>query len=218
MKTRETQQEIFDELMRNNSVRLSGFDTIASLSGIPKTMVKTMWWIKYQSFKRIPRTNFHLKPRPDLVEGNGRMLYEVVCEGYLVFHVTETAVMIVPNGFITDLGSIPEPLLWIVNKDDKHMLIAYLFHDMAVDYDFTSRLLTDVLLPEIGREMGAPWIKGRAVFWAVRLATLYRFLMQKKIPRSKYAQKNYSLIKVATKEYMRKHDLGNNYKFIINKI
>lgn len=216
-----TNKEIFDQMMDNKTIRLRGFDTISALSGIPKDEVKSLWWAKYKTFKRIPRTEFGLRPRPDLVEGNGRMLYEVKCDGYLVFHITETAVLIIPNGFITDLGSVPEFLLWVVNKDDKHMLMAYLFHDMSVDYDFTSRILTDAWLLEIGKEMGASWLKRNIVHTPVRMKSWVRCLTSLVLPpreKPAYAKRNYRLIKEATKEYMHRHNLGNNYKFIIQSI
>ena len=80
----------------------------------------------------------------------------------------------VPAGFVTDFGSVPTALEWLVSGEDVQMIYPSVVHDYL--YQFRgeipegkwTRLDADRLLVQGMRDLGAPWWKRNVVYAAVR--------------------------------------------------
>lgn len=154
-------------------IRPYGFDTHARALDISKEDAKTFWndATDYE-FKRSPRTEYTLKYRPEL-SNRIRPYWELqLPEGhkYMAFFLTETTPILIPNGFITDKGSIPFIFRNIIPHDDREMILAFLVHDLECETKRMMRFTVDGLLYEVGTEMEAGWIKKNIIYSAVRAA------------------------------------------------
>ena len=81
----------------------------------------------------------------------------------------------VPAGFVTDFGSVPTALEWVVSGEDNHLVLPSIVHDWIYqnrgeipEGSFT-RKQADQMLLEGMRLRGAGWWKRNAVYLAVRL-------------------------------------------------
>lgn len=153
-----------------------GFDTHARVLGIDKEEVKDLWnEATNNSFKRLPRTEFSMLERPE-ISTKFKPYWELqLPEGYeyLLFYLTPTAPILVPNHFITDKGSIPLLFQNFISNYDREMLMAFLVHDVECEMQRMTRFMTDGLLYEVGVEMGANWLKRNLIYTAVRAGNRY---------------------------------------------
>lgn len=165
-----TTREYFNGLKRYK-IRRFGFDTHARVLNIPVDEAKEHWNAGTNfKFKRAPRTEYTMLPRPELSTW-WKPYWELrLPEGqdHLKFYLTPAAPILIPNGFITDKGSIPKPLRNIIAHDDREMMFAYLVHDVGCETDDMYRFNTDGLLYEVGTELGASWLKKNIIYAAVR--------------------------------------------------
>lgn len=81
----------------------------------------------------------------------------------------------VPAGFLTDFGSVPTLLEWVVSGEDRHIVYPSIVHDYIYrnlgdipEGTYTRRKADDMLRDGM-REAGASWAKANAVWLAVRL-------------------------------------------------
>jgi len=179
----------YKQMIEKYKITKLGFDTQARVLGISKENVKKYWNEHYfNKFKRIPRTEFSFKERPELtiqknfllwfctlgLLGNEKKYYELVTDSdYLAFYITPTCLLIVPNGYLTDKGSIPMLFQAFVSKDNADLLIAFLFHDVECDLQRIPRFETDNLIYAIGTELGSSWLTKNLVYSTVRAGNRY---------------------------------------------
>lgn len=157
-------------------VREYGFDTHARLLNITNEEAKHYWneATNYE-FKRFPRTEYLMRYLPSR-STKFRPYWEVnlpTGKDYLIFYLTPTAPILIPNGFITDKGSIPLLFQNIISNYDRDMLMAFLVHDVECEMQRMSRFMTDALIYEVGSVMRANWLKKNIVYTAVRAGNRY---------------------------------------------
>lgn len=75
--------------------------------------------------------------------------------------------ILIPKGFVTDYGSIPQIFQNIIPKNDA-MSGAYVVHDLVYASEMFSRKLCDDILLMAFQELGASWLKRNTVYSAVR--------------------------------------------------
>jgi len=97
---------------------------------------------------------------------HGRRLYELSCSlvwsGY-GFTIT------VPQGFPTDLASIPFGFRWLFPPDGPWAPAAVAHDFMCVNSEKYSRFFADAIFREImAKELRVPWCKRLPIFYAVR--------------------------------------------------
>jgi len=152
-----------------------GFDTHARVLNIPKEEVKRLWnEATNRKFKRLPRTEYTMRYMPEISTRFKPYWQLETPDEYLIFYFTPTAPIIIPNGFITDKGSIPWFLRGMVAHDDREMIIAYLVHDLECEMKRLTRFNTDGLLYEVGTELNANWFKKNLIYTAVRAAAWHK--------------------------------------------
>lgn len=90
-----------------------------------------------------------------------------------------TPLITVPEGFPTDLASIPRIFRFLIVKNGKHRAAA-IVHDYlcTLGLDF-SRVLADKIFLEAMKLQGVPRIRRRLMYWAVRSNTARLQLMRK---------------------------------------
>lgn len=148
-----------------------GFDTHARVLGIDKQTVKNLWnEATGGQFKRFPRTEYTMRYLPEL-STKGRPYWRLETPSkYLMFYITPTTPIVVPDQFITDKGSIPLFFRNIIAHDDREMILAYLVHDLECEMNRVTRFNIDGLLYEVGTELHANWLKKNIIYTAVRAA------------------------------------------------
>lgn len=159
-------------LNRINALQITqfGFDTHARVLQIDRKEVKRLWnEVTNHSFKRFPRTEYTMRFLPEY-SNRFRNYWQLDAPKDLLFYVTPTAPIVVPNGFITDKGSIPWFLRGMIQHDDREMVLAYLVHDVECEMNRMTRFNTDGLLYEVGTELEAWWLKKNLIYTAVRAA------------------------------------------------
>jgi len=184
-------------------IRQYGFDTHARVLNLPKDKIKKMWnEATGYEFKRFPRTEYTLLTRPSLSTPL-KPYWEVVLpkEQYLMFYLTPTTPILIPNGFITDKGSIPFFLRGIIAHDDRDMMLAYLIHDVECEMKRMLRFTTDGLLYEVGTEMNANWLKKNIVYSAVR-SVAWRNVSDRTRNGFNVSQHNRNLINATEQMYL----------------
>ena len=87
----------------------------------------------------------------------------------LWFRLSDNSTIKVPQGFVTDLGSVPERLRGFVDNDDESLL-GFLLHDWVYKKGTTeyTRKQADEFLYEIIRGNGQSWWRSQKTYWAVR--------------------------------------------------
>lgn len=147
-----------------------GFDTQARVLNITKDEAKAFWNATTdKKFKRVPRTEYNMRYLPEISSKFKPYWRVELPEKYLMFYVTPTAPILVPNGFITDKGSIPLPFQNIISIFDREMMTAFLVHDVECEMKRMTRFSIDGLIYEVGTEMRANWLKKNIIYSAVRL-------------------------------------------------
>lgn len=104
---------------------------------------------------------------PDTIQLNGK---EWKVQQPFVYIYNEDGIyeeILVPKGFITDYGSIPQIFQNIIPKDDE-MSGAYVVHDLIYASELFSRKICDDILLKAFQELGAGWLKRNTVYSAVR--------------------------------------------------
>lgn len=76
----------------------------------------------------------------------------------------------VPDGFVTDLASIPRWLHWLVNPFDPATAPAAIVHDYLLDQKFEQRVAAGEFYRRLRADGFAPW-RCRAYFLAVLFAS-----------------------------------------------
>lgn len=108
------------------------------------------------------------------------MNLELVTDGnkrarYRLAHPLTWQGITVPAGFVTDFGSVPTALEWVVSGEDVHLVVPSIVHDWLyqnrgkVSEGTFTRRQADQLLAEGMRLWGAPWWKQQVVYFAVRV-------------------------------------------------
>jgi len=168
-----TSKEYINRINELN-IRQYGFDTHARVLDIDREEVKRLWneATDYE-FKRFPRTEYTMLPRPAISTREKPYWELVLPEGrdYMMFYMTPTTPVIIPNGFITDKGSIPWFFRNIVAHDDREMMLAYLVHDLEREMKRMTNFTIDGLLYEVGVVMKSNWMKRNVIYTAVRAAS-----------------------------------------------
>ena len=75
----------------------------------------------------------------------------------------------VPEGFTTDLASIPWWCGWLLKRNDIAWIVAGVLHDWSYFTQATDRRTADRKLRDVARAEGAPTWHTRIVYLAVRL-------------------------------------------------
>lgn len=147
-----------------------GFDTHARVLQIDREEVKRLWnTVTNNQFKRFPRTEYTMRYLPEF-STRFKPYWKLEAPKDLLFYVTPTAPIVVPNGLITDKGSIPWFLRGAIAHDDREMILAYLVHDVECEMNRMTRFSIDGLLYEVGTELEAWWLKKNLIYTAVRSA------------------------------------------------
>ena len=108
----------------------------------------------------------------DLKDGRGRPLFRLLED--FRWMILPGAYVVVPKGYVTNFGSIPREMYWLVSPAELHE--ASIVHDYLVGEYFggvrpsyvVSRSLADHLLFEGCKRIGLPWWKCYAVLAGVR--------------------------------------------------
>ena len=192
----------YEKQINNFNIVSFGFDTHSRVLNIPNDEVKFHWnTLTKNAFKRIPRTEYQMRFLPELSTKLKPYWKLELNKPYLMFYVTPTAPILIPNGFITDKGSIPFVFRNIIAHDDREMIMAYLVHDRACEVPDMTRFTTDGLLYEVGTEMGANWFKKNFVYTAVRMAAIIPSKRDKKRRGFNVSKYNRNLIKEADQHF-----------------
>lgn len=84
-------------------------------------------------------------------------------------YVTEAGEIItVPEGFVTDLASIPRAFHWLIPVNGKHRSAA-IIHDYLYVVKDRSRSEADAIFLEAMKSSGVRWSQRRVMYLAVRL-------------------------------------------------
>ena len=102
-----------------------------------KQRIKDVWNENKLGFKYIPRTLISIRRHL----GND---YELQHD--ILVYIDPFTPIVIPKGFITDLGSVPKSLRWIVDKDEKEFLVPFVLHDVQYRSQFISRRVADSML------------------------------------------------------------------------
>lgn len=197
MKTQE-----YLKIIDSYNIRKFGFDTHARVLGLDKEVVKDLWNDGTNGeFKRFPRTEYTMRFMPELSTLWKPYWKMETPNDYLMFYITPTAPIIVPNNFITDKGSIPFIFRNIVAHDDREMMLAYMMHDRSCEVEDMTRFSTDGLLYEVGTELGASWIKKNGVYTAVR-SVWFRSIKDKIVNGQNISKYNRDLIQESEAHFM----------------
>jgi len=78
----------------------------------------------------------------------------------------------VPEGFVTDFASVPRPL-WPIFPPTGIYDRAAVVHDYLCSQDTCGRFMADAVFREAMRELGVPWWRRVAMYWGVRLCSMY---------------------------------------------
>lgn len=164
----------YTQLIEDFNIVHFGFDTHARALNITKEDVKRFWNETTNGcFKRLPRTEYTMRYLPEL-STKWRPYWRLETpEKYLMFYLTPTAPIIIPDGLITDKGSIPLLFQNIVSIYDRELMLAYLVHDVECEMQRMTRFMTDGLIYEVGSEMQTNWLRKNLVYAAVRAGNRY---------------------------------------------
>lgn len=167
-------QNEYARSIKDLSIVHFGFDTHARALNITKEEVKRLWNLSTNGqFKRLPRTEYTMRYMPEL-STKWRPFWRLETpEKYLIFYLTPTAPILVPDQFITDKGSIPLLFQNVVSNYDRELMPAFLVHDVECEMQRMTRFMTDGLIYEVGSEMEANWFRKNIVYAAVRAGNRY---------------------------------------------
>lgn len=197
-------------------IREYGFDTQAQFLNISHEEAKRLWNETTNfEFKRMPRTQYLMMDRPDL--STRWNPYWEVClppeRPNLLFYLNPVAPILIPNGFITDKGSIPLFVQNIVSNYDREMMMAFLVHDVECEMNRMTRFMTDGMLYEVGTAMGASWFKKNLIYTAVRAGNW--FCKKDKIVNGfNISAHNRHLITEAEQKYLASHKFTDHLQFL----
>ena len=204
--------ETYKNKIKKFKIEPFGFDTHARALGITKDEAKAHWnEMTGGKFKRVTRTEYTFTALPEYSTW-GKPLFRLNCQECLSFCMTPTAALLVPDGFITDKGSIPMIFQSIFSIEDREMLIPFLFHDVESDMQRMSRFATDGLVLEIGRELEAHWAKRNMIYAAVRVGNKYGG-PDTIVNGFNVTQYNRDLIKISERSYLEGKVSHTNLKF-----
>jgi hypothetical protein len=191
------------DTIRELRIEKFGFDTHARVLGIDRERVKYLWnRATGNEFKRFPRTEYTMRFLPEY-SNRFRSYWKLEAPQDLLFYVTPTAPIIVPNGLITDKGSIPWFFRGLIQHDDREMILAYLVHDVECEMTRMTRFNVDGLLYEVGTELEAWWLKKNLIYTAVRAAA-WRPTQDRVIGGFNISAYNRDLIQKADQRYIQK--------------
>ena len=114
---------------------------------------------------------FLTKLKASLVEGEEKfeldksLIYKI--PDNFPLHAQRGVEVIAPEGFITDLASIPRVFLSIFRKLGKHRKAAVI-HDRLYDTGFYSKKYADMIFLYAMKESGVNIVKRRLMYWAVK--------------------------------------------------
>ncbi len=110
---------------------------------------------------------------------SGRNLYRLTDD--YSFSYGDGFEVVVPSGFVTNLGTIPRGLRWVVSPSD--LREASVVHDYLLQErlarkqrgkHLVSRWMADAILYEAMEQVGIPFSKRTLVFLGVRFFSLFR--------------------------------------------
>ena len=204
--------ETYESKIKKFGIEHFGFDTHSRALGISKAEVKAHWnEVTGGKFKRLTRTEYTFSPLPEF-SSYGKPLFRLNCQDYLSFCLTPTAPLIVPDGFITDKGSVPMLLQSVVSIEDREMIIPFLFHDVESVMERMSRFMADGLILEIGSDLGASWLKRASIHAAVRIGNRYN-REPLVIKGENITQRNKDLIRAADALYLERNVTKSQISF-----
>jgi hypothetical protein len=186
------------------NIRRFGFDTHSRVLGITPEEAKELWNKGTKcAFKRVPRTEYAMIELPEISTKANPFWQLQLPErrNNLLFYINPTAPVIVPDGFITDKGSIPLVFQNVISNYDREMMMAFLVHDVECEMQRMTRFLTDALIYEVGTEMGANWLKKNIIYTAVRAGNRYG-KKDKIVNGFNVSAYNRSLIRKAEEEFI----------------
>lgn len=198
------------------NIRHYGFDTQARVLGIGVKRAKKLWNEATNfEFKRAPRTEYFMLTRPE-ISTRRKPYWELRLpedQPHLKFYLTPVAPILIPNGFITDKGSIPWFVRNIIAHDDREMMFAYLVHDVGCETRDMYRFNTDGLLYEVGTALNANWIKKNVIYTAVRSAA-WRNVPDRVINDFNVSKYNRELIAAEQQRFLQSHDYTEHLNFL----
>ena len=98
---------------------------------------------------------------------------DFVLEERLVYRSDLAGLIVVPEGFQTDLASIPRIFQSLVPKVDRHMLPAIVHDYLCRKPDFSRKMADQVFLEAMKLKEVNP-IRRRLMYWAVRIGAIVR--------------------------------------------
>lgn len=162
------------QAVKKYQIEQFGFDTQARVLGISKDEAKSLWnSATGRTFKRVPRTEYTMRYLPEISTKRKPFWKLETPDKFLMFYLTPTAPIIIPDQFITDKGSIPLLFQNIVSIYDREMMFAFLVHDVECEMQRMTRFMTDGLIYEVGSEMQTNWLRKNVIYTAVRAGNRY---------------------------------------------
>jgi hypothetical protein len=200
--------------IKDLKIRSFGFDTHARILDLPKSEVKRLWNTATRNeFKRFPRTEHTMRPMPE-ISTKWKTYWKLETPNkYLIFYLTPTAPILIPNGFITDKGSIPLFFQNIISNYDRELLFAFFVHDVECEMQRLTRFTTDGMIYEVGTEMKANWLRKNIVYTVVRAGNRYgkKDSIVRGFNVSKY---NRELIAAAETEFIKSNEFKKHLDFV----
>lgn len=162
------------KLIQQYKIEQFGFDTHARVLGVDHEEVKRLWnKATGNEFKRFPRTEYTLRYLPE-ISTKFRPYWKVeMPHDYLIFYFTPTAPILIPNGMITDLGSIPLLFQNLISIYDRELTLAFLVHDLECEMQRLTRFTADGMIYEVASAMQTNWLRTNLVYAAVRLGNRF---------------------------------------------
>jgi hypothetical protein len=96
---------------------------------------------------------------------DGRQLYRLLSEFRYQSDVAGL-IVVVPAGYVTDLASIPQFMLWLFGEIAQEPAVP---HDFVYSTGIVPRALGDAMLREACLLTGVPGWKAGLIYWGVRL-------------------------------------------------
>jgi hypothetical protein len=206
-------------LIKQYKIEQFGFDTHARVLGIDQEDAKQLWnKATGNEFKRFPRTEYTMRYLPE-ISTKFRPYWKLeMPHDYLIFYFTPTAPILIPNGIITDMGSIPLIFQNFISIYDREMGLAFLVHDLECEMQRLTRFTTDGMIYEVGSAMKTNWLRKNLIYAAVRLGN--RFGKRDKVVRSfNVSEHNRKLITDAEQAFINsiefKKHVNNVEKFLV---
>lgn len=101
-------------------------------------------------------------------EEKGRFIDEWMTTSDFNIRLTDGRVIHIPIGFVYDKGSVPRAAWFLVPRDDRSGIVAFLVHDWLYTEQETTRKEADLIMYELLRIGGMSKFRAKVVYYAVR--------------------------------------------------